>query len=247
MAILDNLIGYWKLDEASGNALDAHGSHPLTENGTIASAAGKVGNARSFELLNVEHFSHASDSDLQTGDIDFSVAGWVNADGTDFYRTVASKDNIGVAREWNLLIDQDNAGKFTFNVLSGTTSRGSVASSVTPSASTWYYVAAGHVAGSDEIWISVNAGTPVTAATTGTLSTSDEPFLLGAIRNGGNPAIGWGGLIDEFGFWKRDIRSDLAALYNGGSGLPYESFTGGAAAASAPPRRRVTRFFRRSY
>lgn len=49
MAIIDNLVSYWKLDEASGNALDAHGSNTLIEtSGAIAAAGGKINGARDF-------------------------------------------------------------------------------------------------------------------------------------------------------------------------------------------------------
>jgi hypothetical protein len=34
------------------------------------------------------------------------------------------------------------------------------------------------------------------------------------------------GLIDEVGFWKRKLTAqEITALYNGGAGLPFSSFT----------------------
>lgn len=234
MALLDNLISYWKLDEASGNALDAHGSHTLTENGTIASTTGKIGNARVCEVTSNERFSCASDGDLQTGDIDWSIAGWVNPALIDFYRVIASKDAIGSAREWILLIDADFSSKFSFNVFDGTTtSRGVARWATPPSASTWYFIAAGHNASLNEVWISVDAGTPVTDATSGAPGTNATDFCLGGH---GSHNIHWDGAIDEFGFWKRDIRSDLATLYNGGAGLSYDDFGGGGFVPFPRPR-----------
>src|SRR4029077_17083863 len=43
--LLINLVSYWKLDEASGNAIDSHGTNHLTDVNTVASAAGKIGTA----------------------------------------------------------------------------------------------------------------------------------------------------------------------------------------------------------
>jgi len=38
--LLESLIGYWNLDEESGNRADSHGSHILTDNNTVLDAAG---------------------------------------------------------------------------------------------------------------------------------------------------------------------------------------------------------------
>jgi hypothetical protein len=244
VALTDDLKIYLQLDEASGNALDSHsvGPYDLTENGTIGLTSGM----RHFQRTNSEYFSRASNADLQSGDIEFSVAAWVNAETVaGGYFTVAAKDNIGVEREWILLIDQDVASKFSFGVYSGTTSRGSVQWGTPPSTSTLYFVAAGHSASGDLVWISVNAGTPVTAGTSGTLAVSSASFLVGATHNGGNAAIPWDGQIGTLGYWKRDIRTDLATLYNGGTPLTYAGL-GGGATPLAPPvfRRRPLRQFR---
>jgi len=52
-ALTDDLVAFYPLDEASGDALDAHGGHTATETaGTIASATGPggVGASRDFEV-----------------------------------------------------------------------------------------------------------------------------------------------------------------------------------------------------
>ena len=78
MSLLTDLVSYWKLDEASGDALDSHGTNNLTVNGSIGTAAGKIGSARDLESSGSDqYFSLADNASLSTGDIDFSVAGWV--------------------------------------------------------------------------------------------------------------------------------------------------------------------------
>jgi hypothetical protein len=44
MALTDNLVSYWKLDESSGNAADSVGSNTGTNVGSIAYSAGKINN-----------------------------------------------------------------------------------------------------------------------------------------------------------------------------------------------------------
>src|SRR6266404_503553 len=47
--LLTNLVSYWKLDEASGNAVDSVGTNTLTANHAPGSMAGKVNGARNFD------------------------------------------------------------------------------------------------------------------------------------------------------------------------------------------------------
>ena len=103
MSLLTNLISYWKLDEASGDALDAHGANPLTQTGSVGTAAGKVGTARDFSALTGAYFSHADNVDLSTGDIDFTIACWVQAGVTPpGYAYIASKGWYSGTPEWQL-------------------------------------------------------------------------------------------------------------------------------------------------
>lgn len=223
MAISDNLISYWKLDEASGNAVDSHGSNTLTEtSGTIGSASGlPLGNARDFEAGDTEYFDIADNASLSTGDIDFSFAAWVRGESMTGNNVVIAGKWSGnnTSSEWKLeFLASGGTDKFRFVKTSGSTTVAVVANTFGfPSNATNYYVAGGHNASTNEIWISVNGGSINTASTSTGVNDGTLPFQIGA-TNGGNY---WDGLIGQAGFWKRDIRSDLASLYNGGSGLAY--------------------------
>jgi hypothetical protein len=232
MALADNLLGYWNLDESSGDAIDAHGSNDLTETGgTVGAAAGKINGCRDFEADDSAFFTVADNTDLSTGDVDLSLAGWVNAESfPGGPRMIAAKYTVsGDQREYALLY---TGSAFAFRA----TSDGAIGTLTTavwgssPSTSTWYFVAGGHSASSNEIWVSVNAGTPVTASHAGGVYDGTADFTLGANASGNY----WDGLIDEIGLWKRDIRSDLAALYNSGNGLSYP-FGGGGPTPSPYP------------
>lgn len=89
------LISYWKLDETSGNAVDAHGSNTLTDENTVGSAVGKVLTGRSFVAANSERLSIPSNATLQTGDVDFSISLWIKpsaAPGITFYYNKSGVD-----------------------------------------------------------------------------------------------------------------------------------------------------------
>src|SRR4051794_40520428 len=79
--LLANLVSYWKLDEASTGVApvtrnDSHGTNHLTDNNTVTSAAGKLGNAAQFTAANSESLSRIDNASLRFGDEDFSLAFW---------------------------------------------------------------------------------------------------------------------------------------------------------------------------
>ena len=224
MALSDNLISYYSLDEASGDAIDAHSTNDLTEtSGTIASASGKVGNCRDFEVGDTEYFTIADNTDFSTGDITFSMFAWVNAEDGGFYPGIIGKDNFPTAREYRLYLHTNSLTPRLGVSSDGVNLDGIVAWGSNLSTATWYFIAAGHSASANEIWISVDGGTPVTSAHS--IGVADTTC---AFNIGGEAGFEWDGLIDEVAFFKRDIRSDLASFYNSGNGLSYADIVGGA-------------------
>lgn len=219
MALTDNLISYWKLDEASGDALDSHGSNDLTESsGTIASATGIIGNCRDFELGDTEWFDLPSNSDVSMGDIDFTISCWVNLESLAAVYTFVGKDT-GAAPNREYLVEYTNsASRFRFGVFDAAT--GASFNSVNannlgaPSASVWYFIVCWHDSVSNTINIQVNNGTPNSQAHTTGVRAGAAAFRFGA--RGDGTSIMNDGLLDEVGLWKRILTSDeRTALYNG--------------------------------
>jgi hypothetical protein len=77
----NGLLTYWKMDEASGNAVDSSGNgYTLTNNGTTTYVGGKFGNGSEHVPASAQHFSTASTiSGVK------SVAFWTNPDSTTNY------------------------------------------------------------------------------------------------------------------------------------------------------------------
>jgi len=217
MALTDSLISYWKLDEASGNALDAHGANTLTDNNSVGTAVGKIGNARDFELDSAQYFSRADNADLSTGDIDFTFAFWAKPETLAVTGNVIAKDNLG-PREHRTLLLTTGVIQFIVYTAAGTTS-GSVSSTPTLSAGTWGFVVVWHDATANTINVQINNGTVDSTSYSSGVEDTAADFTIGARAAGGGP---YDGLIDEVGFWKRVLTSnERTALYNNGNGFAY--------------------------
>lgn len=217
MALSDNLIAYWAMDEASGDAIDSVGSLDLTDTNTVGAGTGKVSGARDFEASNNEYFTRTSSSELQTGDIDFTVQAWVNGEsfGTNF---VIGKWQSGgyeyvlyyAANFWRWRVESFNQ----------------VLLSHTPSTGTWYLLHVWHDSVNNQLGIALDAGTPSTTSYSGGITATSTALYIGVSGDGGS---NWDGLIDEVGFWKRVLTSDeRTELYNSGSGRDYAYITGAA-------------------
>lgn len=227
MALITNLVSYWKLDEASGNALDIHGANALTDQNTVGTAAGVINTSRDFIATNTEYFSKTDNTDLSIGDVDFTLAGWfyLNAVG-GLWNGLLNKWNIpGSSREYRLYYSSGGL-RFGFQVSNDGTAEVTVTANNfgAPSANTWYFIAVWHDSSANQIGISINAGTPDTTAHTTGVFDGTADFELGR-----DVDVGYlDGRVDELGFWKPRVLSsqDISDLYNGGAGLPYSSFAG---------------------
>ena len=145
MALKDNLVSYWKLDETSDGSgavtrVDSHGSNDLTDNNTTPSATGKLNNCCDFELSNSEYLNIADGT--QSGlDIsgDMSFFGWVQFESAGVAtRGIMGKDADGAGnRGYNFYWTVDNLRiEISSNGTAATV--GQVTWSV--STAVWYYV-----------------------------------------------------------------------------------------------------------
>jgi len=221
MALTDNLISYWKLDETSGTRYDSKGSNDLTDNNSVLYGTGKIGNAADFEASNSEYLSHADSVSLSFGNEDFTVAGWVKLEST-VYGAIASKwDSHLFDREYMLWYDDL---RFKFGISSDGANQGHAVSDNLGDVAldTWYYVVGWHDATANKIYIQVNNGTVDETAWTTGCNDNTSPFKLGLFST----TSFLDGLVDEVGIWGRVLTSDERTdLYNSGDGLAYP-FTG---------------------
>jgi len=219
-----NLISYWKLDETSGTRADSKGTNTLTDNNTVLFLTGIINNAADFESTNSEYLSLASNSTVQTGDIDFTFTAWVKLESKPAVaghiiskRGASSPSGIF---EYDLRYDA-KSDAFMFEVSpNGNYPTGYVISKYlgSPVIGTWYFIAAWHDSVNNILGISLNAGTANTKDYSGGAFVGTAPFQLGAASG----AEFFDGLIDEVSFWKRKLsQTEISQLYNNGAGLAY--------------------------
>lgn len=236
MALIDSLVSYWALDEASGTRVDSHGSNDLTDNNTVGSTTGIISTAADFEASNSEYLSHADNADLSTGDIDFSFSFWVNAESFGSPWRIVAKGGANDL-EYSL---EGYGGAAYWRVTSGTGFANDTAVQATNagtlSTATWYYIVVWHDSVNNQIGICVNDGTPNTASYSAGTYDSGAEFRIGTFPTYGGD---WDGLIDEVGFWKKVLSSqERTDLYNSGAGLAYP-FSAGGGVVVTPLRNRV--------
>lgn len=218
MALIDNLVSYWACDEASGSLLDAHSTNHLTDSNNSGTTTGKVNGARIVDRFGpgfsgTQYFYTASNSSLQTGDIDFTLAMWIyeGSDTAGDMRFISKYSGTASTSEYTTDYVSFN-GTRTFSFFGGSSSSG-VTVSWNAYKNTWAHVVWWHDSVNDEIGVAINAGTPTI-----------EPHVIGVNSTSADFVVGYrtSGWIDEIGFWKRVLTSaERTELYNSGAGLAY--------------------------
>lgn len=223
MALIDGLISYWSLDEASGTRADSHGVNDLTDNNTVGSAVGKQSNAADFELANAEYLSRADNADLSTGDIDFYFEAWIKVESTGTNMAVLSKDAGGSTREYGMYLAGGTVLRFYVFSAAGAFTEISASTFGSLSTGVWYFVEGWHDATNNQLGVAVN-GTTNTSAYANGVKDASASFEIGRNSNTNH----FDGLIDGVGFWKRVLTSDeRTELYNSGNGRDYAYISGG--------------------
>jgi hypothetical protein len=212
----------WNLDEVSDGSgavprAASIGGMTLTDTNTCASADGVsigTGNSVLFVRANSERLQRDSEAALQVGDTTYSITMWGYFESKPGNMYLAAKGQDGASREWVILYES-GTDTIRFAVYNNTTLVGIVNSAVVP-LQTWFHIAVGHDHVANEVWISLNAGTPVVAATTGASAVNAVRLYLGSAAD-----VYLDGRLDQFNIFKgsRLSQAEIAADYNGGNGI----------------------------
>jgi hypothetical protein len=232
MALIDNLVSYWKLDEASGNRADSHGANTLTDVNTVGSATGIINLGADFESSSTESLTITDAAQVGldiTGDMSLSF--WMNLEtaiptaGNQF--EIASKTSfVSGNYGWDLYL-LNNAGTqlIYFAQSANGTSFTQPSWAFSPATATWYHIV-----------IVQDVGTNVTFYLNG-VSQGTGAAVASNFNNAGNFYLARGfstnldGILDEFGIWSKALTgAEVTELYNGGAGLAYP-FSAGATPA----------------
>jgi Concanavalin A-like lectin/glucanases superfamily len=214
--LLTGLVGSWKLADLT----DSVGTNTLTNNNTVTFNTGKIGNAGYFTAASSMSLSHASNSDLQLGDIDWTIGCWAYLTNNDTEMQIVSKDNETAGnREYNVFYSGTN-GNFRAEIFQAADSGISVVGSNFGAASTatWYCALVWWDSIAKTLNLSINDGT-ANQVTTGVLQAAGGAEF----RIGGRQYTGFenyfNGRIDNVNLWKRVLTSgERAEFYNSGTG-----------------------------
>lgn len=221
--ITPSLQSHWKLDEASGNAIDAHGSNTLLDVNTVTSNPGKLGTARQFTAANGELLTTPDVASLSIGSgVLMTLATWVYMDsvpGSGARHNIVAK-RTGPSPEyfmgWNNPYFEFCAcsavGNANFTAANSTSFGG-------PSTGQWYFVVGWY----DGVNLNIQINDGPVDSTAYTLDIYDGlgAFAIGGYYDAGGNEF-WDGRIDSVSLWKRVLTAaERTALYNAGFGLDY--------------------------
>lgn len=224
MDISSNFIAGWEFEDNAALGADS-GSNALTLTNTGATqVAGKVGNASAYLLTSSQYMTRASESLLQTGDIDFTFAAWVYFTTKATYQILIGKDaSSGTTPPREYAIYYDSVlDRLRVNIFSSAVAQ-IVQSADTFGAvptGTWLFVVAWHDATANTLNIQVNNGgvNSNSYGATAIGGTTAAAFDLGRRSTAGSPLY-LNGRLDQVMFWKRVLTStERTFLYNSGSG-----------------------------
>lgn len=235
--LLNSLIAYWPLNEASGNALDAHTNGlVLTDTNTVTNAAGKVyATARQYTAANSESHTRASEALLSAGDVELTLCAWIYANTKTAGMAVLGKYNNATGeREYGFQYDAA-VDRLQFLVGNNTGSEASVLHADNYGAMStgqWLMVIGWHDPAKNKIFLSVNNGAVNEVAHINGIVSGTRSFLIGARFVAGSMANYWNGRIGPVAMWKSAAggggvlsNQQRSQLYNAGAGLAYSAFT----------------------
>lgn len=218
--LLDGILAYYKLDEASSPRVDSIGSNDLTKLLSVdpGNNTGKVGSCADFTSNTI---LKGSPLDIPG---DFTIACWVNFqsdvgvngilgsfdDNTGNHKAFYLSAPSSLTPQWYVNPD---GGVFTGTILN-------YGSSV--STGIWYFFTCWLDTTNNTINLRVNNDTAneVSTSYTGGVYNNMTVWEMGTYDS--NLARAFQGCLDEVGVWTRVLTDEeITELYNGGSGLTY--------------------------
>jgi hypothetical protein len=208
MALADNIVSYWKLEDLT----DSVGSNTLTNNNTVTFSAGKISNGANFARASSQSLSRADNASLSlTADLTASFWLYLSSSPSsgEVYGLFAKADSYK-------MFYQNASGTLKFTI--ETKAAGSTYTDInyTLATSTWYHVVWTKSGTTNTIYVNgVSIGTGSASAT---MNDNANAFYLGFEATTGY----LNGSLDEFALWSRAITADEASqIFNSNRGNQY--------------------------
>jgi len=226
--LLTDLESYYKLDEASGTIQDSHGSNDGTNNGATYGATGIINDALDFDGTN-DRVSMGNVLSFDARSEALSASAWIKCNNFSSQMDIINKQNATTPYT-GLAIRVRTDAQINFLLRGSDSPLSNVIerdTDTTISTGSWYHIVCTHDGSGDAsgMTIYINGSSQAVTTLYDNLTTTTEntaDFQIGARGTAGGF---FDGIIDEVGIWSRELSStDVANLYNSGSGLAYSSF-----------------------
>jgi hypothetical protein len=236
-SLLNGLISYWNLDEASGNTAfdNAGGGNNGTDTGDTLGVSGRINTAYGFNGTTSK--IDMANTNTLTSNLNLTTSGSISAwvlipivhkgyDYTDFgalgyyYGQIVSRESSGGNAIGYTIYYLSYSNSFTVELASGggTYQDFNFNDTAAVVANTWIHLVV--TWGGGTVTTYMNGGNANSTTTTKLPGSNSNPFSIG--YNATNSTNYWRGRIDEVGFWNRALTSnEVSSLYNSDLGYAY--------------------------
>lgn len=222
--LLNDLIVWFPLNEASGNRADSHGSGTvLTQTGTVGTVTHRSGSGNAASI-SADNFLYDATPAAGLALDTFTMAAWVAMSSSTANAVIGG---VGAVRstssfKYYMIADFTRA---TLQVSNGTTvAETQTAASTLPADSSWHLLITSYDSTSGAMTVYMDGGTPNASGTSGytTLDATSYGFTVGGHGAGATTNAEFVGGVSDFAVWSRVLTSDeRAELWNAGAGLSY--------------------------
>lgn len=219
MALIDNLISYWKMDEANGTIVDSHAANDSTsEPGITYGETGIIGDAIGFVDNDAVNFG--DDSDLKPHAVSWQF--WVYPHDDAFSPIILSmRANSTAYGGTHIFIREDarpvwlvaeDASNWKLELTANNAANGKVTHNA------WNHIVCVYTSGDARLYVNGVEQT-ATSAATGNIYYPAINIIFG-LEN--DTLRDYNGHMDEVAVWSRALtEAEVIELYNSGAGFAY--------------------------
>lgn len=211
MALIDNLLNYYKFD---GDVLDAHGSNDGTNNGSTDSGTAIINNSRYFATNDNIQFA-----DYNLGAADFSISFWIKNDFSSAYQVLWMWGDADSTPTSQVALNTD--GTLYFYMGTGISPAAAFTTSGTDySDNAWHMITMTWDVSSTTLTAFIDGSQVGTHSNSGDYSRPTAGFRIGSHAYKNEQYVT--GYIDEVGIWTKVLTlGEHQELYASGSALAY--------------------------
>lgn len=218
MAITDNIVAYWKLDESSGNATDATGNgFTLTNTNTVSYSTGLINNGANFGATSNSNKALTTANNLGIDGGNVTISAWYNPAGTS-NRTILGCGSV-TSQVLYYMQYTGSAGTHVLELHRWKVPGSDIKiSSIAVTAGVWNHIVLTYDGSTLAGYLNNSAISGTSTSGSGTSGLTSQTSLGGYSQLSSFAP----GIVDEVGVWSRVLSAgEVSTIYNAGVGLQY--------------------------